>query len=102
MQTARTTASPAAAHGSTSSSNGAATMPQATAPNVTRSGSRNFLASTSAPASINAPNTLDATAAGQGNDSEETRPMATVPPSRTAGFGVRSSSDAGVSPASRS
>src|SRR5437762_12943017 len=102
MPAARATASPADAHGSAASSNGAATMPQTTAPNVIRSGNRNVLASMSAPATINAPSTVEAMAAGQGNDSEDTSAMVATPTSRTAAFGYRSSFDPGVSPASRS
>src|ERR1700744_5198275 len=96
-QPARATASPAAAHGAVECSNNVARTPQTAAPHVIESGSRNVLASMSAPAIISVPSTVDAMATGQGNVKAENTPIAAAPPSRIVGLGRRSSTDAGAS-----
>jgi hypothetical protein len=62
-------------------------------PQVTTSGSRNILASTSAPATINPPSTVDARATGHGSKVEDTSAMALHPAARVAQLGRRSSSN---------
>jgi hypothetical protein len=66
-------------------------------PAVTVSGSRNVLASTSAPAIISVPSTVDASAAGHGNEANEMTATAAAPDRRIAGWGRRSASDTNAS-----
>src|SRR5215470_19283782 len=101
MPIARASAPVAATHGplgygSNASMIGAAAMPKTAAPQVTVSGSKHVRASTSAPAIINAPSTVDATAMGHGSDNAETTATAADPPMRIATFGRRSAPDSVV------
>src|SRR2546423_712196 len=90
---ARAIAIPTQSPGSTGSS-APAMMPHATVPQVMESGSKYVLASTSAPAIINAPSAVLAMAMGHGRYAVETRAIAQDPARRRTKFGQRSSSGA--------